>query len=261
METEILQERADVSGARVDRANAIIRGVKLLGIASRNGREYPLKTLRAAVERYIHRAVNVDHAGGDGRRSYRDRIGTIISAECRPDGLYGNLRINPKHVLSEQLLWDAEHAPENVGLSHDAEGKVVRRGGKMIVEKIESVRSVDLVADPASTAGLFEDHDQAGGESEARRPLTKQEIAEDIEAVREMAAARKADSVPTIPYVGPRGWGGDMPSTCPPAPLMSEEAATAPLRAVVSCWRHGGDRPTGTDDRRPLRERVAAWRE
>ncbi len=56
------------------------------------------------------------------------------------------------------MLWDAEHAPENVGFSHNVEARTVRRGERVVVEAITRVQSVDLVADPATTRGLFESH-------------------------------------------------------------------------------------------------------
>lgn len=89
-------------------------------------------------------------------RLYQDRIGQLVNIRLRGDGLYGDLKYNPKHALAEQLLYDAEHAPDNVGLSHDVVGRTSRKGGKLIVESIEKVRCVDLVAEPATTAGLYE---------------------------------------------------------------------------------------------------------
>jgi hypothetical protein len=85
-------------------------------------------------------------------------MGRLQNVAYRPgDGLFGDLHVNPQHAMAEQLFWDAENAPENVGLSHDISGKVGRRGGKTVVEAISLVRSVDLVADPATTSGLFEE--------------------------------------------------------------------------------------------------------
>jgi hypothetical protein len=66
------------------------------------------------------------------------------------------LHFNPKHALSEQLVWDSEHAPQNVGLSHNVLAQIVRKGDDTVVEAITKVQSIDLVADPATTAGLFE---------------------------------------------------------------------------------------------------------
>ncbi|MGO9597438.1 MAG: hypothetical protein ACLP7Q_05395, partial [Isosphaeraceae bacterium] len=62
---------------------------------------------------------------------------------------------------------DAEHAAENVGFSHNVEARTSRRGDRVVVEAILRVQSVDLVADPATTRGLFESAATAGdGESE-----------------------------------------------------------------------------------------------
>jgi len=141
----------------VDREKGLISGVKILGLESRNGRTYLPEAIRQAAGLYEGKRVNVDHARSGDSRSYRDRMGRLQNIQPREDGLYGDLFVNPQHVLAEQLFWDAEHAPENVGLSHDVSGRVTRRNGKATVEAINSVRSVDLVADPATTAGLFED--------------------------------------------------------------------------------------------------------
>ena len=82
--------------------------------------------------------------------------GVIRNVTAQPDGLYADFHFNPKHALAEQLAWDAEHSPANVGFSHDVQAKTVRRDGKVVVEEISRVESVDLVADPATTDGLFE---------------------------------------------------------------------------------------------------------
>ena len=64
--------------------------------------------------------------------------------------------------MSEQLIWDAEHAPQNVGLSHNVLARTSRDGDSTVVEAITKVQSIDLVADPASTAGLFEHAEESG---------------------------------------------------------------------------------------------------
>jgi len=149
---------------RVDREQGIIEGVKILGLKSLNGREYTPDAAREARGLYEGIAVNVDHVEGKAQRSYAQRIGKLSGVEIREDGLYGRLLVNPKHSLAEQLFWDAENAPDKVGLSHDARGKTKRRNGRTVVESIDAVRSVDLVAEPASTAGLFESISQEEAE-------------------------------------------------------------------------------------------------
>ena len=172
--TENLQEFVDSRGVRmrVDRPAGIIRGVKILGLESRNGRTYLPEALDRAVRLYEDAKVNVNHPAGNpsGPRDYRDRIGAIRNVAVRAgEGLFADFHFNPKHALAEQLAWDAEHAPENVGFSHNVQAQTVRRGDRLVVEAITKVQSVDLVADPATTAGLFEAKDSAttttGGET------------------------------------------------------------------------------------------------
>lgn len=162
----------------VDGQKAVISGVKVLGTESANGRTYRPEALAAAVKLYEAKPVNIDHLDG-GRRSYRDRIGRLMNVRVGPDGIYADLAVNPKHPLAEQLLWDAEHAPENVGLSHDARGRTVVRDGRVIVEAIESVRSVDLVAEPATTRGLYEGVDDQDASSAVADPADQADDADD----------------------------------------------------------------------------------
>jgi len=164
--TEPLQEFVD-SGRerlRVDRGAGIIRGVKLLGLASRNGRRYREDALVEARGLYEGAKVNINHPKGHplSPRDYQDRLGVIRGVLFRAGGgLFGDLHFNPNHALSEQLIWDAEHAPQNVGLSHNVLARTSRDGDDTVVEAISKVQSIDLVADPATTAGLFEHADRA----------------------------------------------------------------------------------------------------
>jgi hypothetical protein len=165
--SDMLQEYCDSRGAsmRVDAQAGVIRGVKLLGLESRNGRSYLPETLAQAARLYEDAKVNVNHPKGNpnGPRDYQDRIGTIRGVTMRrEEGLFGDFHFNPKHALAEQLVWDAEHAPENVGFSHNVEARTSRRGERVVVEAILRVQSVDLVADPATTRGLFESAESGG---------------------------------------------------------------------------------------------------
>jgi hypothetical protein len=201
--TDMLQEFCDSRGVsmRVDRQAGVIRGVKVLGLESRNGRTYLPEALAQAAGLYEDAKVNVNHPKGNpgGPRDYQDRIGTIRHATVRPgEGLFGDFHFNPKHALAEQLMWDAEHAPENVGFSHNVEARVGRRGDRVVVEAITRVQSVDLVADPATTRGLFE---SAAAETDApataptatAKPLTLDDLKHDhpelVEGIRQEQAA------------------------------------------------------------------------
>lgn len=167
---QVLQEFVDSRGVavRIDRQQGVIRGVKLLGLESRNRRTYSPDALAQAVGLYEGAKVNVNHPKGHplAARDYQDRIGVIRNVVVRPGaGLFGDFHFNPKHALAEQLLWDAEHAPENVGFSHNVLARTARQGENTVVEAIVKVQGVDLVADPATSRGLFES--QAAAEEAA----------------------------------------------------------------------------------------------
>ena len=159
---QTLQEYADNSGNRltVDRARGAIPGVKLLGRVSKKGREYPPAVMAKALPLYEGMRVNVDHVDPGQRRSLRDRIGLVKNVTLKEDGLYGDFHFNPKHPLAEQIAWDAENAPQNLGFSHDTRGGSRNQNGQVVVESIDTVLSVDLVANPAATTGLFESTDR-----------------------------------------------------------------------------------------------------
>lgn len=174
--SDMLQEFCDSRGAamRVDAQAGVIRGVKLLGLESRNGRTYLPEALAEAARLYEEAKVNVNHPKGNpaGPRDYQDRIGTIRGVAMRAgEGLFGDFHFNPKHSLAEQLMWDAEHAPENVGFSHNVEARTSRRGDRVAVEAILRVQSVDLVADPATTRGLFESAEDVSKRGKGESPL------------------------------------------------------------------------------------------
>ena len=159
--TETLQEFCNSRGVqvRVDRDCGVIHGVKILGLKSRNGRTYLPEALGRATTLYENAKVNVNHPKGSPTqpRDYQDRIGVIRNVTLRRgEGLFADLHFNPKHVLAEQLAWDAANSPQNVGFSHNVQAKTARRGDSLVVEDIIGVQSVDLVADPATTDGLFE---------------------------------------------------------------------------------------------------------
>jgi hypothetical protein len=160
-----IREYVDSEGSalRIDRQGGVIRGVKILGFTSKNGRRYLPEAVRDALPLYDGAKVNVNHPRGSAgpARNYEDRLGVMRNVRfVEREGVFGDLHFNPAHALAEQLSWDARHAPGNVGLSHHVEGRVVRRDGQWVVEEILRVEGVDLVADPATTEGLFESFPQ-----------------------------------------------------------------------------------------------------
>lgn len=194
MSVERIAEYADSRGVALTAEEGVIRGVKILGLASKNGREYLPAAVREARALYEGAKVNVNHTKtGAEPRDYRDRLGTVKNVRETADGLYADLHYNPKNPVAEQLAWDAAHAPENVGFSHVVDAQTARRGGRLVVESIKRVQSVDLVADPATTQGLFEHHAE-----EANVSLTLESLKADhpqlIEALRAEVAAESQET-------------------------------------------------------------------
>lgn len=146
-----------------DLKNGLVRNVKIIGLTSRHGYDYSPTALKEARQLYEGARVNVDHPerkNAGAARSYRDRFGKLENVSfVEGDGLRGDLRFNPKHAVAEQFIWDVQHDPAACGLSHNASGPLSPprgRGSRPICESIERVRSVDLVADAATTRSLFE---------------------------------------------------------------------------------------------------------
>lgn len=163
------------TNVRVD--EGIIRGAKLIGFESRNGRRYSPVVLKQAVHLYEGAKVNIDHPeGGDPTlpRKYGERFGVIRNAHfVEGQGIFGDCHFNPKHPSAEQVCWDAKNNPEALGFSHNALLKIgASSGGKQTVEAIISVRSMDLVADPATTTSLFESEDYSRMDETTQSPET-----------------------------------------------------------------------------------------
>ena len=154
-----ITERAAASPLRVDRDAGVIRGVKVLGHESANGRRYPSKTLQQAKPKYDGVRVFVDHPRRDGLgedRSLRDWAGVIRNVRLAAGGLFGDLHLRRESEVFAGIIEAAERFPESFGLSHVVDAQYRVENGTEIIESIDEVFSVDLVSQPATTAGLFE---------------------------------------------------------------------------------------------------------
>src|SRR5262249_2570924 len=158
-----LTEVAFSDSHTVDRDAGVIRGVKVLGRHSRNGREYSDRALDEAAKFYEGIGVNLNHPDRretNVERSVEAGFGWLAGIAVKADGVYADLHYLRSHPQAAVIVEAAERNPQRFGLSHNAEGKVARRGDKIIVESIEKVRSVDVVQNPASNRGLFESEDR-----------------------------------------------------------------------------------------------------
>ena len=141
---------------RVDRTQSIVYGIKVLGFTSQNGRVYEKKAIQEALHLYNQCPVNKDHI--TEAPSFSDRIGWLSNPVLREDGLYADFNYNPHADGIESFLWFAEHEGlGSIGFSHMVQGKwTVDPDGTERVVKIDRVKSVDLVANPATTKSIFE---------------------------------------------------------------------------------------------------------
>jgi len=164
----VLERSSNVAGhqPRVDREAGVIRGVKILGLNSTNGYRYTRQALEKARPMYEGARVNINHphrSNPDAERSVTDWFGTLQGVRLESDGLYGDLHYLKSHPASHQLCEAAERFPRRFGLSHNARiiDKVTTEG--VVVEQISRLFSVDVVLDPATTKGIFESRNPAGG--------------------------------------------------------------------------------------------------
>jgi hypothetical protein len=146
----------------VDREAGIIKGIKILGFTSQNGRRYTPEACKAAISLYEGKKVNIDHPekGPTQQRSTYDRFGKFINVRfVEGDGLFGDLLYLKSHEMAESVCEAAERKELNdvFGMSHNAQGEgSVDKQGIFVVSRITEVRHVDLVADPATTQSLTE---------------------------------------------------------------------------------------------------------
>ncbi len=156
-----LQETVFSDKPTVDREAGVIRNVKILGNASKNGREYSEGAKKDAAKIYEGLGVNLNHPDrGDKRdRDVEDGCGWLESVHVEPDGVYGDLHYFKTHPQASLIAEAAERKPDRFGLSHNADGRVVRQGNKNVVESIVSVKSVDIVQNPATNKSFFESED------------------------------------------------------------------------------------------------------
>ena len=153
-----LHEEAGGGTPRVDRDRGIIRGVKVLGLESQNGRRYLPAAVAKAKGLYEGRSVRIDHPRrpNDPRES-GDVFGWLRDVrEGQGGALFADLHFLKAHPMAARVCEAAERNPALFGLSHNVEVYGQDRDGVYEISEIVEVRSVDLVADPATTKGLFE---------------------------------------------------------------------------------------------------------
>jgi len=163
----------------VDRESGILRNVKILGFASRNGRRYLPEAMREGFKLYENKVVNKNHDRENGNdRDIDDRIGRIVNARfIEGEGIFGDVELLKSHPMYERLMESAEKMPNCMGFSHLADCARKRVGGVDEVIKIRKVYSVDLVANPATTTSLAESEDKKSVKSMCEKCCKMESIA------------------------------------------------------------------------------------
>lgn len=274
--TEIARSDREVS-SRVDAQEGVIRGVKVLGLQSANtGRtlgldatefgealdqpySYAREALAKAVPLYEGLGVYVDHpefsysAGGARLWKQRDRktaerFGRLANVRVAESGLYADLEYLRSHPLAPLVVEAALRMPEMLGLSHHASGRPALVEGRIVIEEIVDVRSVDIIGErPGTTQGLFESREPGSpNESDGEAVLLESValltaaglpvLVPQLKALRALAttAERQAlvDSLPRPTAIVPRSQ--------PPARPLVEQAGksqfdvSTPSKAIAA---------------------------
>lgn len=191
-------ERSQAHIGNVDRAGGWLRGVKLVGGTSRNGRRYPGDTLSSAVELYRGKKVYVDHpkpSDFEADRSVRDWVGTIHNPRFEAGAIYGDVLLRKASPMFEEIVEMAELHSSALGFSHVADGDSHHDGGIEVIDRIKAVYSVDLVTEPATTSGLFESWMADEGDNDVSLANCGDKISDVVERLA-VLAVEKPGTVP-----------------------------------------------------------------
>ena len=165
------------SEATTSRDTLLISNVTLLGRVSRNGRRYSDQAMREAAELMNGVPFMFDHPEKSdlrdgGARSVLDIAGKIRGARVVDDQVRGDIELLNVRESADFVCALAEQMPEMAGLSQRALGTVKHTTeGDDVVESISRVFAVELVADPATTHGIFESIEAAASDSTEKEDI------------------------------------------------------------------------------------------
>jgi hypothetical protein len=148
-------------GFAVDRDKRLVSNVCLLGETSLNGYTYSSEARQQACPLYLNRPVYLDHSKNPTERSIRELAGRVVSPRMQEGKPYGDIKV-ARGSAGDTFLSLAEDQAEDpnwvgVGMSHVISGRKSKNG--KIVEAVDKVLSVDLVAGPATTTNMRESED------------------------------------------------------------------------------------------------------
>jgi hypothetical protein len=148
----------------LDREKRILYGAKVIGVESVNGRLYDPRTLSDVATRLQGSSIvcNLNHVRDDNEeRDVSTRFGIFRNFRCGDDGgLYADLHYSD-HPYRQAFEWFIENEPTAFGFSIDGVTQsYLSTTGQKVVTAIPEIRSIDLVADPATTISVYESMDK-----------------------------------------------------------------------------------------------------
>ncbi len=226
---------------RIDREAGIIRGVHILGLeAPDKQRRYSSDASRGAVAMLEGAEVNIDHpADAAASRGMSEGWGWLRNVTFREgSGNWGDLEYLKSHPLTEMVLERAERdGGKRLGLSINARG--TRRdaeNGWHVVEEITRVRSVDLVRNPATVAGLHESTIEEPAEMAKPKQITRKAFLEPLAEKSKPAKCLLELLEMDDPMADPEAMVDEMPTISP-----EEQIDYAFQDMIIAIFNEGGD--------------------
>lgn len=161
----------------IDEDNRVLKNVVILGSKSKNNRKYSGQALRSGVPIFEGIRAYLNHDKKAKVRKVEDLIGRFQNVRVEEERLIGDLHLIPDDGKAAKVINIAKTMPDIVGSSIHAFGKFRNERGTAIIEQFVKGSSIDVVTDPATTKGLFEEISEGEDQMELN-DLTIAEIKE-----------------------------------------------------------------------------------
>lgn len=259
---------------RVDREKGVIFSVRVCGTESDNSRVYLPEALKKAIPLYEGVKVRLNHPKRPlDERDISDTLGWLENVRQGDDGaLYADLHFLRSHPYAEALCEAAERNPALVGLSHNADGRGYEDDrGRFVIQEIQTLRSVDVVDQPATSESIFESKGtpvpttlRALIEASPRKQLFAKHLLEMPEDMADMPVDAPVDAAP------PEGdWKSDLVAAIGKLVSSEDEAdhklaqkimgmlkpgAVAPAETTTEAEGEEGEEEEGEEEEKPKME-------
>ena len=193
----------DSMEASIDKTNHIVKNVCVFGSRhSLNGYTYQDKAIESlggftnGAKFFINHPSESELQDRDGTRDIRHWAGVFFNARQESDKVFADLKVRPAYF---DLVYDvATMQPNGVGNSINSRVKVFQneKGEESIVD-MDHLKSIDLVADAATTTSLFESRKEIKDTTELQRRDFDEFIKEGLllDRIKEREAQRKINDL------------------------------------------------------------------